>query len=213
MDAEFYEKDGRQYDRPTRILDYFSPPELLEWKVRTGLKEAGRISRIALKHGKRIDELIRATKEPKKGDSPEVHKCYAAWLKWVDCYCPGPLVFPETLYCEARMIAGTPDIYWPEMEDLIDVKSAKTVHENYFFQLGCYASMLPFPVKRLAVLRLDKELGEYEYVTNEQMGLSVADCVNGFNGLLIYFKLYQRAQSALKPKERVYDRKCDDITE
>jgi len=168
---------------------------------------------LALKHGKRIDDLIRENKEPNKKDSMEVKSCYRAWILWKSVFLPDELIFPETHYCEIRKIAGTPDIYWLGAQDLIDVKSSKTIHENYFFQLGCYASLLPYPIKRLAVLRLDKELGSYEYVTNEKMGLSISDCVNAFNGLLIYYKIYKMAQSAIKPKERVYDRDCDEIYE
>jgi hypothetical protein len=205
VDGEFYEKEGKLYGRPSHILDYFAPPELVDWKARTGLTEAKRISRIALKHGSRIDELIRESKAPKKSDSIEVVNCFRAWSKWLSDYSPKFIVFPPTGYCEKRMVAGTPDIYWEDQQDLIDVKSSKSVHENYFFQLGFYASVSTSPIKRLAVLRLDKELGEYEYVTNEKVGMTVQDCIDGFNGLLAYYGRYKRVQSALKPKEKVYD--------
>lgn len=208
MDGEFYLKDGLSYDRPTHILDYFAPPGLVEWKIRVGNREANRISKIALRHGKDIDELIRSGKEPKKSESLEVKNCYKAWLKWKEDYSPKRLLFPETGYCNSRMIAGTPDIYWEDALTLIDIKSSKAIHENYFFQLGCYASLLPCRIETLAVLRLDKELGEYEFVTNKKVNLSINDCIAAFDGLLSYYRRYKRVQSTLEPKEKVYD-ECD----
>lgn len=198
MDGEFYNKDGVLYNRPTNILDYFTPPELVDWKVKVGNKTANLISRQALKHGSRIDSLIRANNEPIKKDSDEVKNCWKAWVSWKERHLIGNIVFPETLYCNKRMVAGTPDLYFPEMQELADIKSSKSIHENYFFQLGFYASVLPYPIKRVTVIRLDKTSGVYEYVNNEQVGLSVADCINGFNGLLLYYRAYKRAQSAFK---------------
>lgn len=206
MDGEFYEREGRRYHRPTHVLDYFAPPELVDWKIKTGRAEARRISRIALKHGSRVDELVRTGDAVTSKDDPEVRNCLKAFYKWKSDYGVGELVFPATHYCEIRGIAGTPDVYWEKAQDLIDVKSSKRIHESYLFQVGgCYASLVPFPVKRVAILRLDKELGDYEYVTNEKLGLSLEELKHGFNGLLDYYKAYKRVQSALKPKEKVYD--------
>lgn len=207
MNDERYEKDGKFYDRPTHILDYFYPPELVDWKVRVGATDANKISRLALKHGSRIDELVRSGKDPKKTDSDEVKSCWIAWKKWLDEYQPKKLIFPETAYCNTRMIAGTPDIYWEERQELIDVKSSKALHEGYLFQVGgCYASLpLPFPVKSIAILRLDKEIQGYAYTTNKQLGLELPVLTNGFNGLLAYYRTYKLVQSTLKPKEKVYD--------
>lgn len=208
MDGEFYERDGRFFDRPTHMLDYFAPPELVEWKVKTGFAESNRISRIALRHGSKIDELVRTNKAPKKSDSPEVLSCWKAWEKWKNDYAPGELLFPETQYDDVRLIAGTPDIYWPLRRMIIDVKSSKMVRPSYFFQTGgAYAGFksLPFPVERVGILRLDKELEDYEFVTNEQLGLSLPLLQKGFNGLVDYYKVYKLVQSTLKPKEKVYD--------
>lgn len=40
-----------QQVRVTEVLDYFQAPELVEWKMKVGKAEAGKISRMALKIG------------------------------------------------------------------------------------------------------------------------------------------------------------------
>lgn len=208
MDGPVYIKDGKEYLRPTHVLDYFYPPELVDWKIDIGRKEANKISRAALKHGKKIDELIRANKEPSKKDSEEVKSCWKAWMKWVGDFQPGELIFPETQYDEERMVAGTPDIYWVRQRMIIDIKSSKELHEGNFFQTGgCYAhfTSLPFPVERVGIVRLDKEIENYEFMTNEQLGLSLPILKKGFDGLVDYYRVYHRLKMKLQPREKVYD--------
>ena len=203
VNHDYYEKDGKKYERPTNILNYFAPPEYVEWKVRTGNREANKVIKIAMKHGSRVDELIRTSNKPDNKDSSEINNCWKAWNKWKADYSVVEIEFPKTAYCDYRMLAGTPDVLWGKC--LIDIKTSKTIHENYFFQLGAYASLIPYNVKELAILRLDKELGEYEFVNNEKVGLSVEDCILGFNSLLAYYRRYKQVQSTLQPKEKVYD--------
>jgi len=204
---KYYERDGKEYDRITSITDYFTPPELVAWKVRTPPDDAKRISKLALKHGSKVDSLIRDNKEPGKSDDIEIFKCLEAYHKWREEFGKMTLIFPDTAYCDDRMIAGTPDVYWVEQETLIDIKSSKSLHEGYFFQVGGgYASFKhPFKIRNIAILRLDKELGEYAYTTNDKLGISLPNLICGFNGLLVYYRMYKAVQSTLKPKEKVYD--------
>ena len=161
MDDHYYSKDGKQYERVTRILDYFSNPELVAWKVKVGQKEAGKVSRIALKCGKAVDEMIRASRIPKLKDSDEIKSCLKAWKSWKENFTPKNIVFPQTLFCEKRMLAGTPDFTWADGYELSDIKTSNAVRESYFFQLGAYASMLnPMP-KRLSIIRFDKQSRNY----------------------------------------------------
>ena len=208
MDGEFYEKDGKKYDRPTHMLDYFTPPELVDWKIRTGATEAKRISRIALKHGARIDELVRSGKDPKKSDSDEVKSCHLAWNQWKsdNLVKDEDIEFPGTFYDEVLGVAGTPDIYWKARRMMIDLKSSKAVHEGYLFQVGGFYSRHPdFVVERVAILRADKEIKQYEFRTNENLKLSLEELRASFEGLVTYYRGYKRVQGALKPKEKVYD--------
>ena len=96
MDDHYYSKDGKQYERVTRILDYFSNPELVAWKVKVGQKEAGKVSRIALKCGKAVDEMIRASRIPKLKDSDEIKSCLKAWKSWKERIPPGMILSGQT---------------------------------------------------------------------------------------------------------------------
>lgn len=205
MDGEFYEKDGKKYDRITKITDYFSPPELVEWKVKVGKKEANRISRIALKFGKEVDERIRAnpfSPAVKKKDKPEVVNAINAWNSWLIHYEPVDFRFPDTLYDEERMIAGTPDFDWLDRQGdwtSTDVKTSREIRPANFFQLGGYESMRVIKNKRVAIIDLSKSLGMFDYITNEKLGLSVDACINGFNEVYLHYRIYQYLQSRLKP--------------
>lgn len=197
MDSEYYERDGKTYERVTRILDYFATPELVDWKVRVGKAEANRVSKVALKFGSRVHELIEKDEEPTKKDSDEVKNCVHAYSCWVRDNNYPHIENGKTLYCDKRMIAGTPDAMMGET--LIDFKTSREVKAINFIQLGGYASMMEIQPKNLAILRLDKQLGIYEWVTNERLGIEVDQCINSFTYLLGYYRFYNKVQSTLKP--------------
>ena len=205
MENEYYKKDGKFYERVTRITDYFCPPDLLKWKVETGKTASNRISKIALNFGSRVHNLIELGQEPKKTDKPEVIACLRAWESWKAKYLPtGEIIQGKTLYCEKRGIAGTPDFGYENtnglyrINTLVDIKTSREVKPINFVQLGGYASMMDKRPDILAILRLDKTLGDFEYVTNEKIGMSVDQCIAAFNYLLGYYRFYKQVQSTLK---------------
>lgn len=197
MDAEYYFKDDVAYERVTRILDYFTTPELVDWKVRVGKKEAGRIARVATKFGSRVHEIIETGCEVSKKDGEEVRNCIKAFNSWRADFANPELNNGKTLFCEKRKIAGTPDAMWGSV--LIDFKTSREVKASHFVQLGAYASLMEEKPKSLAILRLDKQLGIYEWVTNEKIGVTVDQCMASFNYLLGYYRFYNMVQSAIKP--------------
>lgn len=165
----YYEKEGIRYDRITAILDYFTTPELLNWKLRVGKKEAGLISRRALKVGSTVDENVRAMIN--KSDAPklksfEEKNCWKAFEQWRSDY-PGELIELETVYDVEQMVAGTPDIFHVGDGILIDVKCSARVSSSYWLQTEFYLRNLKGvfskEVPKKAILRLDKNLGIYEY--------------------------------------------------
>lgn len=164
MDAEYYEKDGKQYDRITRILDYFATPGLVDWKLRVGKREANRISKIALNIGTNVDEAIKADvlgqKIPKL-KTQEAKNCWEAYLQWKQDYSPA-LAVADTVFDEGYQTAGTPDLIYWDTDTLIDVKCATSIKENYWLQTEFYARQIS-PLKFKAILRLDKNLGQYEF--------------------------------------------------
>ncbi len=165
----------------SELVDHFAPPYLVAWKLRVGLVEANKVSKQALKIGKRLDDLVRTGEKPGKKDKPEIHKCYEGFERWRAKYQP-TLIFPERIDSEELKLTGQPDFYWVETDTLIDMKSSKSISAGYFFQNGGY-KRLGFPGSKIAVLRLDKETGDYEFVTNEDIDISLELCVDVFESI------------------------------
>ena len=205
MDDEFYTQGNKQYERVTRVINYFCPPELVDYRIRVGNRVANAAMKKGGKFGAMIDEAIR-----KDWQNPTVEKISSesenaikAWTTWavehsLDVF-QSMISFPETYYSDALLVAGTPDFIWGKM--IVDIKTSNRISPIYFAQLGAYAFLSGLPIEDLAVLRLDKSTGLYEFVKASEMGLSVGDCINWFNALLITYRNYKQVQSTLKGKE------------
>lgn len=158
---EFYEKDGRQYQRITHILDYFPPPWLVDWKLRVGKKEARRVSTVALKIGDNVDEVVKAIamgiKAPRL-KTPEAKSAYEGFSRWLDDYSP-TLSIPDTVFSDELGVAGTPDLVWGDI--VVDLKCSAYISPSYWLQTEFYGRCLG--VSNKAILRLDKNLGNYEF--------------------------------------------------
>lgn len=174
--------------RVSEVLEYFQDPHLVEWKIKVGKKEARRLSTMALKIGSRVDDLIKGRGHMEKNESQEVRNCMEAYHRWRMDYDPMSLMFPERLYDEDRQITGEPDCLWVAKNTLIDFKTSARVSWKYWLQLSAYASMLELLPEKLAVLRLDKNLGEYQYLNNEEAGFDIQRGIEAFNGLLVAYR-------------------------
>ena len=202
-DREFYERDGKKYERVTRIIDYFAPPELVQWKMETGRKDTNRVSKIATKLGSRVHTLIEthwSTKDwnIKKDKDPEIWSCLQAWTSWTKDYNINNIKLGYPIYDDIHLIAGTFDFLLPEGNILVDIKTSREIRPQYFMQLGAYASMIDLPDK-IAILRLDKMTAQYEYLTNENLNLTVKDCITGWTNLLDTYQFYQNLKQIINP--------------
>lgn len=211
MDDEFYHRNDLSFDRVTKIIGYFMPPELVDWKVRVGKKEANLVMKKTGGFGTLIDGEIRKDwRNPTtKKETFESKNCFKAWNSFVKEKGIDDIEFPETLYDESEMVAGTPDILWNKRRFLDDIKTTNSVKPSHFIQLGSYANKLPQKPERLGIIRLDKETGIYQYVTNIDLKLSVDECIMMWKSTLYNYRMYNRVQSTLKPKERVYNGDTD----
>lgn len=188
----YYEKEGRRYDRITHILDYFSPPGLVDWKIRVGRKEAGMISRAALRIGSNVDDSIREhvggcrTIGNYKGlKTQEAINCYKAFEDWKKDHVVEYLAIVGTTFNDELMVAGTPDLFRGDKLTIVDVKCSSKIRESYWLQTEFYARSSGCLNK--AILRLDKNLGIFEY---KEMPLCDEhwDAVKGAIKLYRYYK-------------------------
>jgi len=162
----YYEKEHIAYDRITAILDYFPHPKLVEWKIKTGLKEANKISREATNIGSNVDEAIKADiagLKPVKLKTDDAKYCYEAYQQWKKDY-GYELSVPTTVFSDELVVAGTPDLYSHQDGGvIIDVKCSSKIRDSYWLQTEFYARNIKLSTANKAVLRLDKNLAFYEF--------------------------------------------------
>lgn len=212
FDGEFYKKDGKSYERITSIINYFVDPKLVDYRVKVGNRVANAAMKKAGNFGSMVDEAIRENWQsptlPKP--SPEGKQAIKAWQSWLNNYTPVELEFPETMFCDKLLVAGTPDFI---LEDnIIDIKCSSSVKPVYFAQLGGYAylqGLLKRKIGGLGVLRLDKQTGMYEFVIASAFGLSVEDCVNYFLSLVYSYRTFKSIESQLKGKGEIINDDCN----
>lgn len=182
------------YDRVSAILDTYQAPDLIDWKIRTGKKEARRISTIATKIGTNVDEYIKAeilgTKLPKL-KTPEAENCVRAWKKWIDDYGikVSSLGVGTRLFDEESKVCGEPDLLMPD--EVLDIKCSSSIRQNYWIQTNWYAEHLDKNYR--SVLRLCKNLGVYEY---ERREISKADSevFEALTTVYRYFKQFSKGE-------------------
>lgn len=153
--------------RVTQVLDYFMEPTLVAWKVKVGAKESRRISTLAMKVGSKVDMLIKTGSNPDAKDSSEVRSCHEGWRKWYADYRQPRFDGCQRLFDESRGLTGEPDIFLPATNTLVDIKCSGQINLKYWLQLAAYASMMKTQPSMLAILRLHKSIGEYEYKVRE----------------------------------------------
>ena len=158
-------------------------PGLVAWKVKVGQKQAGIISRRAMKVGSRVDEIIKTGSKPDSKDSSEVRSCFEGFNKWFQDYQQPRFEVGTRLYDESRQLTGEPDIFLTASNCLVDIKCAGMINQKYWLQLAAYASMMGKPPATIGILRLHKSIGEYEYKVRE----FDERLVDVFNGMLMAY--------------------------
>lgn len=150
----------------TEVLDTFIPKGLLDWYLKTGKKEAKRLSTVALKIGSRVDALIQediqtGSYKLSAKDSIEVKNCMEAWVAFKQDYLPKVDGVQIEVKSEADKLLGHLDLVLDGV--LVDVKCASSIKPNHWLQVAKYAKMSLLDIKDVAILRLDKNLGTYQY--------------------------------------------------
>jgi len=177
------------YISVTEVLDYFIPKGLLDWFLKTGKKEAKRLSTVALRIGSRVDELIQeeianGSYKLSPKDPIEVKNCMEAWGQFKYDYNPVINKSQLEVKSESQKLVGHIDLVIGAT--VVDVKCSSSIKDNYWLQVAKYADMLPTDVDGVAILRLDKNLGTYQFSRRGD----VVELVEVFDGLLRAFRYY-----------------------
>ncbi len=183
--------------RVSETQDFFKPEWYAKWLMRVGTREANAISKKALKIGTRIDEIIRSgVYEADKKDTQEVKQSLKNFIACKERYNIQTILPLTRITDETIGLTGEGDFLWVEEETLVDFKSSKRIYPEYFFQLGGY-KRLGYPCKRLAIMRCDKDLDDFEFKTNEDIGMTLEQCVDAFEASFKHLQYYSHIQSQL----------------
>ena len=172
--------------RVTEILDYLTEPELLAWYIRMGKAACKKISDTSKSIGTAVDLMIQQDIK-KQGyavvtGTPE-ESCMNAWEKFKH---DNPSFISSILSIQTELndgeIVGHPDII--TINQIVDIKTSRAIQPRHWTQVSKYAQMAKKP--KVAILRLDKETGNYEF---KEQGQEVIDYELGvFNAYLVAFK-------------------------
>lgn len=183
--------------RVSETQDYFKADWYIKWVLKVGVREANATSKKALKIGTRIDEIIRSgVYEADNKDTQEVKQCLKNFLSWKDRYMIGTIIPLSRIDNVDIGVTGEADFYIPESDILVDFKSSKKISPEYIFQLGGY-KRLGFPGRKIAVLRCDKDIDDFEFKTNEDIGMTIEQCVDAFESSLKHLQYYNHINTQL----------------
>lgn len=189
----------------SEILGYFIEPTLCDWKVRTGAKESRRIGTVATKIGTRVHELIE--NDFKNGviklaakDVDEVRNCIEAYRRWKEDYSFVIEQMEQSVQSDAQKVIGHYDIFG--QKTLLDIKTSSKINDKMWLQVNKYAQMRG-GCDNVAILRLDKNLGIYEF---EKRPIS-QHCVDVFDAMLLTYRYFNN-----DPMGQGASNECEDNT-
>ncbi len=200
--TKYIDEDGTEYWRISHVISYFQCPQLAKWRARVGNKEANRIQKEALKIGTRVDDLVETdwktgSYKLKKSDPSEVLSCMEGWEQWKREYADDYKLFcasQEQVKLPNLGVAGTLDFRLTD--SILDIKTSKKISNQYWVQTALYRLGTGQPLPFLRILRLDKELGTYEYETRDFSHYYI----NLFKGALVNF--YDMEYDPMKGESR-----------
>jgi hypothetical protein len=174
----YYRKGKMEWLRVTAALSILDTG-IGDWKARVGKKEAAKISRtesgIGTKTHKLIEADINNTKIILPKSTPKsAFTAFDAYKRWRQEMNPNILQSEVFVHSDIHGYAGTCDTIGDAI--VYDYKTSKVIHPIYWLQLAAYAAAVMEmaakegtyrPITKLAVVRLDKESGDYRYVERD----------------------------------------------
>lgn len=154
--------------RVTEVLGHFKEGWYTNWMMAVGKKQASVVKKIATDIGSRVDELIKihpSDPQPEADEVIEIHNCVKAYKKWYADYSPKFVSGQNriTTNISGVDVTGEPDLLVDGI--VVDIKCARKISPTYWIQIAMYTIMMgKGEGTNMAVLRLDKQTGSYEYV-------------------------------------------------
>lgn len=175
------ESEVQEYARVTEVLDYFYPPELVRYIANIGwgksqaqLKRTGSASTRV--HKLIYDQHKKGRYKLRASDSFEVKSAMQAWDFFKRDYDPIVLDMEHREYDGDLGVTGQWDMFCvidraldgrKVGNTLLDLKSTGAIRMKNWVQAGMYARMKQnrdgVKIDSLAILRLDRNLGEYQF--------------------------------------------------
>lgn len=208
----------------TTVLNIIHKEGLEKWKQAMGHEAAQRMLVQAGNFGTEVHELIEhyfTTGQIKKSDDEDINLAIRNLVKWSDKNVKKWLGFEKGVYNDKEMYAGTVDAYAQLKSGkivIVDFKTAKSVHDEYFLQLSAYYNCTsiedkpvdPKKIKGAIILHLNRKSYDWDVyqVTDLAMhyktfiaALRVWNWVNNRNALLLQEK--QRTRTNRVTTKRV----------
>lgn len=181
--------DGVSYLHVTHVLDAWVEPWILEWKLDVGRVQANKTGRKAMAIGTRVDELIKRDVIDKKyslrkSDLKEVESCMKGWEKFKSEH-PMTMTVGTRYHSKVNYTTGEPDLLC--VDTLLDVKCSSQIEAKHWLQTGTYNRDSQILLPKIAILRLDKFWGTYEFKTrpyNDAYGKI-------FDGILAAYRYFE----------------------
>ena len=152
--------------RVTEVLDHLMEPELFKWHIRLGKAACKKISDEALRVGSAVDALVQ--QDIKEGGYliPEgdqsIENCMQAWELFKIEH---PLFVDSVKEMQTEVkqgdVVGHPDFI--HQDGITDLKCSSSIRPKYWTQTAQYGKMRFGVPQFIAILRLDKVTGLYEY--------------------------------------------------
>ena len=148
--------------RVTEVLDYYTEPELLAWKLREGPAKCEKVSKEALQIGTVVDGYIKAKLQKEDyvllSDNPAIFACMEAWEHFREDR-PELIEAITGIQTEVQKdeVIGHPDLEITQREPrplmstytaldeqpirrwgIIDIKTSKAIQPKYWTQVAAY---------------------------------------------------------------------------
>lgn len=198
MHTKYYNEENQEVPSVTTVLKVLNKPSLVGWANSLGFKRVSynkELNRTAVvgtlvhayieeKFKKKAFRDIKKAYELEYNSTTEVLNSYFAFKRWYSEVKKDLNVLGNEVQISGDEFGGTIDMI-AELEGetyIIDFKTSSRVHPTMFLQLSAYIKLAEkegYNIDKVAILRLDKKSGKYQFVT-----MSKHKCKR-------YFKIFQ----------------------